>query len=50
MKSKVGSDVAGLVSSLEISSSLGDNSLVVEVTSVNSEIETGCGGCSATWD
>ena len=46
MNYKVGSDVAGSVSSSEISSSSGDNSLVAQATSINSEIETVCGVCS----
>ena len=50
MNYKVGYNVAGLVSSSKILGSLGDKSLVVEATSVNSEIETVCGGCSATCD
>ena len=49
MNSKVGSDVAGSVSGSEISGSSGDNSLVIEATSVNSEIETVCEVCFATF-
>ena len=49
MNSKVGSDVASSVFGSKISSSSGDNSLVVEATSINLEIETVCGVCSAIW-
>ena len=45
--SKVGSDVADLVSGSEISGFSANNSLVAEETSINSEIEIVCGVCSA---
>ena len=47
MNSKVGFYVASSVFDSKISGSSGDNSLVVEETLVNSEIETVCGVCSA---
>ena len=48
MNSKVGSDVAGSVFGSEISGSSGDDSLVAEATSVNSEIKIICGICSTS--